>query len=59
MRDDYYCMDCHRIFEYLKPYGEEFPESTACMFCGSMNTKRKIGNKNFMVPDHMKAVNSK
>ena len=55
MRDDYICKDCKVIFEYYKPYGEDFPKNPPCSECGSTNTKRKMTLGNIVIPDHMKA----
>ena len=57
MISDYLCANCNTIFEYKKPYGENFPENPKCPLCEETNTKRKIG-VTIIVPEHMRSVNS-
>lgn len=58
LRDDYKCLKCKKIFEYEKPYGEDFPKSPTCPFCDSKKSKRKITSKGIVIPDYMKSINN-
>ena len=41
---DYECRSCGHVFEYDKPYGQDFPKELACPECGEIATKMfKIG----------------
>ena len=55
MKDDYQCFDCDQMFEYNKPYKEEWPESPECPNCKSTNTKRIFTKRNLHVPEHMRS----
>lgn len=58
LRDDYECLNCKKIFEYSKPFGEDFPKSPTCPNCGNKQSKRKITPRGIVIPDHMKARNN-
>ena len=58
LRDDYECLKCEKIFEYEKPYGEDFPQSPKCPHCGNKKTKRKITTRGLVIPDYMRSINN-
>ena len=58
LRDDYECLKCKKIFEYEKPFGEDFPKSPQCPLCKSNKSKRKITPRGVVIPDYMRSINS-
>lgn len=55
MKDDYKCNDCEYMFEFSKPYKEEWPKNPECPECKSTKTERVFTKRNLHVPEHMRS----